>query len=78
MLRLAIVAAVGFLAVRRLLNHDLPAETPDVLRAPLEAAQACLRNARATACEAIQAGRRATGEAERELTADYHRRAGRK
>ena len=78
MLRLAIVATVGYFAIRRLLDHDLPAETPHALRAPLEATQARLRDVRATAREAIQAVRRATDDAERELTADYHRRAGRK
>ncbi len=78
MIRLGIAATAGFFAARALLNHEAPEACPAPLRGPLLAAQSQLREWRALAREALDAGRRERDAAERDLHDDYlgrtHRR----
>jgi hypothetical protein len=78
MLWFALAAGAGYAAARALLDSDNAAETlPEPLRDPARRAAARLQRARARVREAIAQAGDATAEAERELTADYLRRAGR-
>lgn len=70
--------AGGYFGARRLLDRELPESTPEALRAPLERTQAALRRGRDHAREAIVAGREEQAKAERELHAEYLRKAGRR
>lgn len=78
MIRLGVAAVAGYFAARALLDHEVPEECPEVLRAPLRSAQAQLRGWRTLAREALDAGRRERDAAERALHDDYldrtHRR----
>ena len=78
MLRLSIAAVAGYFAVRALLDHEVPEECPAPLRGPLLSAQAQLREWRALAREALDAGRSERDSAERALHDDYLTRTRRK
>jgi hypothetical protein len=73
-------AAAAFVGARRLMRtpvSDLE-RLPVSVRAPLLATRGRLLRGRERAREAIATGREAKREAEVELTAEYHRRAGRR
>ncbi|RLT27558.1 MAG: hypothetical protein DWI48_03235 [Chloroflexi bacterium] len=71
MFRLVIAVAVGYAAARVLLEHDVPEELPEPVRAPLLAVQGTLRGWRELAREALAAGEVARQQAERDLHAEY-------
>lgn len=77
MLRLIVTAAIGYAVARALLERELPESIPAPVRDRLLGARTRLTRARDLAREAIEAGTRASIDAERELMAEYHRRSGR-
>lgn len=78
MLWVTLAAGAGFAVARTLLEHDDAASAlPEPLRHYAEQATVRLRDARARVREAIAAGGDEAARAERELTSEYLRRAGR-
>jgi hypothetical protein len=78
MIRLCVAAVAGYVAARALLDHEVSEEWPATLRGPLLTAQTQLREWRALAREALDAGRHEREAVERALHDDYlgrtHRR----
>jgi hypothetical protein len=73
--RLIAAAAVGYAAARLLLDRDVPEQVPEPVRGPLVAAQGTVRGWREHAREALEAAEVERQKAERELSAEYLRRA---
>ncbi len=72
-------AAAGYATVRALLDHEsLTERAPGPLGGPVGGVASRLRDARTRVAEAIVEAGEARAEAERELTADYRERSGRR
>lgn len=78
LLALALGAAGGYIATRRLVEGGSPpAGLPDAIRQPLDRTQQRVRGARDEVVELLTEVARGRSEAEQELTEAYLRRTGR-
>jgi hypothetical protein len=78
LLALALGAAGGYVATRRLVEGESPpAGLPGAIRQPLHRTQERVRGARDGVVELLAEAARGRSEAEQELTEDYLRRTGR-